>query len=123
MKTVLQYVQSALSSIDSDLVDSISDSEESMQVAEYLKDVYAELINQTDWEFLYQPLELVGIGDVASPTTSSLKTAQRHIEWIAYNIATSPTSFERRQLVYCPPEEFVVRYSQTGTNRRTSGGR
>jgi hypothetical protein len=49
--TLLEIVQSTLSSMDSDAVNNINDTIESTQVAEVAKEVYYEL-DDRDWETL-----------------------------------------------------------------------
>ena len=49
-KTLLEITQSVLSSMNSDNVNSISDIEESLQVAEKAREVYEDLMALEDWE-------------------------------------------------------------------------
>lgn len=106
-KNVLQYVQSCLSTMESDEVDSIAETAESMQVAELLKDLYYELINRQEWEFLKGAVTLTAAGDTAAPTKFTAPTGLRHLTNLWYNVADSGVS--RRHLQYVEPVEFLDR--------------
>jgi hypothetical protein len=116
-KSVLEYVQSTLSAIESDKVDAIADTEESMQVAEFLKDVYDEFINRQDWAFLHRAITLISAADTALPTKMTVAEGVRKVETLWYNVATDG-SLNRRKLVWLCPEDFLARTgSGSGTTR------
>jgi len=79
MKTVLEYVQSALRSIGSDSVNSISDTPEALDCAYMLKDVYMDLMTTRDWPHLKEVTQLVASGDSTKPTVMSLGVAVQKI--------------------------------------------
>lgn len=107
-KSVLKYVQRCLSVMDSDKVDSISDTEESSQIAEQLEEVYYELLARQDWPFLHKPLVLDGAGDVASPTSYTIPEAVKLIEQLSYNVSESG-GYIKRDLEYVDPMCFIER--------------
>lgn len=119
-KTVLQYVQSALSIMDSDLVDSIEDTVESRQVADLLYDLYFEFINRQEWSWLKQPVTLL---TPIAPGQSSLVQLKipdnvKKITYLAYDSAkVGATEIDYKELHYLDPIEFIKRASKSGTDR------
>ena len=110
-KTVLQYVQATLNVMDSDNVDDISDTLESLQVANHFSDVYYELLERQDWAFLHQAIDITAAADTSSPTQFSIDSSTRSIDWLRYNTATDGSEYNPRNLTYIEPEEFVLRFS------------
>jgi hypothetical protein len=82
VKTVLEYVKSALRSIGSDSVNSISDTPEAQDCANMLKDVYMDLMTTRDWPHLKEVYQLVASGDADKPTVMSL---ERPVQKIYYD--------------------------------------
>lgn len=119
LKTVLQYVQACLSTMDSDDVDAIAETEEATQIANLLADVYAELINRQDWEFLKRPITLTAAGDSAKPTLFNVPVGVRELRKVWYNISSLPGGLNRRELKRLEPEDFLERYGsgEPGGNR------
>jgi len=117
-KTVLQYVQAALSVMDSDEVDSVSDTTEATQVAELFYDVYYELVNRQEWSFLRGALQLTASGDTSTPTKVIIPEDAKRVRLVTYNIDTAG-GYQRRELVYLDPETFMRRFSggQAAGNR------
>lgn len=83
--TLLEIVQKVLNAMESDNVNSISDSEESLMVASHVQDCYYELLSQRDWPFLRTQLNLVGLSDLDNPTHMELPEACSKVLWIKYN--------------------------------------
>lgn len=84
-KTLLQMVQSILSSMDSDNVNSIDDTEEAMQVANFLKDSYFEIVSGLDLPNTFGIFQLQGSGDSTKPTVMYLPDGWNSIQWVKYN--------------------------------------
>ncbi len=110
LKTVLEYTQACLSTMDSDNVDDIADTVEAGQVANLLKDTYYELINRQEWEFLNGPISLVAAVDVADRTRFTVANTLRHLKALWYNVSNSGGT-ERRKLHYLEPVDFLDRFS------------
>lgn len=104
-KNVLQYVQSALNVMDSDQVDKIADTEESMQVAELLRDLYFEMLERQDWSFLKGPVEITAAADTSAPTKLIMPEDLTNLLNLWYNISES--GYEKRELCWVEPDEFV----------------
>lgn len=78
-------VQSILSSMDSDSVNSISDTVESLQVANYLRDSYYEIISGLDLPNTFSLIQLTGSDDPKKPTLLHRPSNALNIHWIKYN--------------------------------------
>lgn len=98
--TNLEYVQSILSSLGSDEVNSVSDTTESLQVLEILKTTYFNIISRTLPPEHKQLIQLDPSLDAAMPTLMYVPAGIKSIEWIKYynsNVfpdADSTTGFE-----------------------------
>lgn len=109
-KTVLQYVQATLGVMDSDEVDSINDTTESMQIAALLYDIYFELINRQEWSFMRGALTVTSNADTTNPTQCTLPENCKRLRNLAYNIDTAG-GFQRQELKYLDPVTFLRRFS------------
>jgi hypothetical protein len=83
--TLLQMVQDILNDMDSDSVNSIDDTEESLQVAQIVKTTYFNLTSQRDWSFLRAKDNLTGLGDTSNPTKMQIPTDFDKVIWVKYN--------------------------------------
>lgn len=82
--TNLNYVQSILSSLGSDEVNSVSDTPESLQVLDILKTTYFNIIGRTHPTEQTQLIQLDPSLDVTMPTLMYVPNNVRHIEWLKY---------------------------------------
>lgn len=116
-KTLLEYVQSSLSAMESDQVDTINDTLEAMDHANLLKEVYYEVLARQDWPFMRRPLTLDAAADPTQPTSFTIPDAVKLIEELAYNISETG-SYKRGCLEYVEPGCFVrqVQASEDATN-------
>jgi hypothetical protein len=95
--TLLDMTQNILSALDSDPVDSIDETVESVQVAELLKEAFQDIMSQREWPFLFTLAPLQALGDVNNPTKMKIPDNWNKIKWLKYN---------RKEVEYMPPEEF-----------------
>ena len=117
--TLLEMVQDILSSMDSDEVNSVSDTAEAEQVALILKNTYNNLVATRVIPERFQLTTLVSSSDVTKPTTMTLATGVGSIDWIKYNSRTATDTQDRYNMVkFITPEEFVQR--STGLNSSAS---
>lgn len=103
-RTLLAMTQNILSAMDSDEVNSISDTVESLQVAEVIRETYEELFQNTvipEFKILAQ---LEGLGDTDKPTYMRIPDNMDKIEWIKYDYETDGTTYET--ITYLTPAEF-----------------
>lgn len=94
--------------MDSDLVDAITETSESMQVAELLRDTYHELIQREEWDFLHGPVSITGAGDTNLPTKFTSPADLRRLNKLWYNIDESG-GVQRRELCWVDPVDFLNR--------------
>jgi len=108
-KTLLEIVQDALSAMDSDMVNSISDTEEALQVATIAKDCYYELILRNEWDFLKKLRELEPVSDSSKPNYLKIPKPVSEVHWFKYNVTKKNDRTTRwRDLIYKSPEDFVT---------------
>ena len=116
--TLLEAVQLILSSLDSDEVNSYSDTVESVQVANLLKSTYYDLATDLDLPEHETLFELDASGSSSKPTLMTVPTTVTKLVSVKYNNKlTSDTNNNYRDVYFQPFEEFFTRqnalYSQT----------
>lgn len=82
--TVYQMVEDILNDMDSDPVDTISDTEESRQVTEILKKTYFKIIDSREWPFLFNMFQVVETS-ASTPTEMTLPATVTRLKYIKYN--------------------------------------
>lgn len=82
--TLLDYVQLILSSLDSDEVNSISDTPESLQVANIVKQAYFNIIARADLPEHKQLVQLEGSLNPSQPVVMYIPDGISKISWIKY---------------------------------------
>lgn len=120
--TLLDYTQAILSSLDSDEVNSISDTVESAQVVKILKTVYEQIVAKNDLSEHYDLYQLEASGDNTKPTKMTRPTDVHSLEWIKYNVETaSNTDDYYRVIQFLPLDEFLDRMHQLVESDDTVG--
>lgn len=106
--TLLEMTQNILSDMDSDEVNSISDSTEALQVAEVIKTTYYNIIDGRDYPWLKELFQMSASGTTARPTHMTLPENVIDLEWIKYNcIKSGETRNKFKTIKYKTPEEFL----------------
>ena len=106
--TLLEIVQDILSDMDSDEVNSINDSVESLQVAQMIKSTYYNIIDGKDYPWLKELFQLEPSGVAAKPTFMKLPSTVIDLEWIKYNaIKQGETKNKLTKVLYKDPEAFL----------------
>lgn len=106
--TLLEIVQDILNSMDSDEVNTISETIESDQVAQVVKTTYYELISRRDWPHLKEMFQLDASGTTARPTHMSLPDRIVEMREVFYDVKQSgETRVKREPMKYLTPEEFM----------------
>lgn len=91
--TNLQYVQSIASSLGSDEVNSVSDTPESLQILECLKQTYFNMISRTDPPDHKQLIQLEPSLDTSCPVLMYIPNGIKSLEWLKYfNSNTLPNN-------------------------------
>lgn len=106
--TLLEIVQDILNDMDGDFVNSYTDTEESLQVAQIVKTTFAEFNTNNDFAHLRKATTLNSVSEAAHPNYLSLPENTSKLEFLAYNqklVATDPDRF--REVSYLYPDEFL----------------
>jgi len=99
--------------MDSDPVNSISDTVEAMQVANIIQDTYYEILNDRLWPRNKELLSLYPSTDSTKPTIMTIPPDVSSIEFIQYNKFRKEKDEEDRNhmigdLIYMEPSDFLV---------------
>jgi hypothetical protein len=107
--SLLDIVQDILSDMNSDEVNSISDTVESMQIAQIVKSVYFEMMGNKNWPHLRNFIRLQASGDNTKPTHMRIPDNIKELEWIQYNRRTnnSPSVAKYEDISYVDIDEFI----------------
>ena len=116
--TLLQIVQSILSDMDSEDVNSISDSVEAQQIASVVEDTYYNIISARLIPEHKKLLSLTSMSDTSRPTHFRYPDNTKNIQRVDYNISSTATP-NFREVIYLEPEEFLNRMNQTGLKVET----
>lgn len=101
--TLLEMTQNILSSMDSDEVNSIGDTVESLQVAEEIRNTYYELATALKLPSNEKLLTLEPLSDPTRPNYLKIPDAIQGIEWLKYKDEYG----DYQELRYMPPEQFL----------------
>lgn len=96
--TLLEMTQSILNAMDSDSVNSIDDTVESIQVADLVKEAFFDLMSQREWPFNFALAELTALADTNNPTKMQMSDSWNKIKWIRYN---------KKETQYLSPSDFT----------------
>lgn len=105
-KTLLDMTQNILNAMDSDEVDSIGDTVESLQVAEVIRETYEYITVGLDIPGRAGIIKLDASNDVSLPNHMTVPSDVERIEWIRYN---------GEPIEYKDPQSFVVYVAGRGT--------
>jgi hypothetical protein len=106
--TLLELTQSILSSMDSDEINSIDDSVESLQVVEVIKTVYNDIIARSDITKHKVPFTLDASGDITKPVLMTKPAEIDRIDYIQYNkVEDGDTDPLWTDLKYLPFQDFM----------------
>jgi hypothetical protein len=97
--TLLDMTQNILSAMDSDDVNSISDTVESLQVARIIVETYDELYANMDDPSMWGIVRLQSLVDVTRPNVMRIPDDVQDIKWIKYN---------GNDVTYQDPEDFIL---------------
>jgi hypothetical protein len=105
-KTLLDMTQNILNAMDSDEVDSIGDTVESLQVAEVIRETYEYITVGLDIPGRAGIIKLDASGDVDLPNHMTVPSDVERVEWIRY---------DGEPVEYKDPLSFVIYVSGRGT--------
>lgn len=119
-RTLLDLTQNILSSLSSDEVNSISDTTESMQVAEIIKTTYFNIISRSKMTSHSQLIQLNPSLDSTSPVLMYIPDGIGRIEWLKYfdsrltGSANEPMGYT--YVTILPIQEFIDTINQLNPN-------
>ena len=107
-RTLLEMVQSILNDMDSEAVNSISDSVEAQQIASVIEDVYYNIIAARNIPEHQQLLKMTSLSSSVRPTHFQYPTNTREIVSLAYNTDTSG-KINYQEIYFVEPMDFLSR--------------
>lgn len=119
--TLLQVVQSILSDMDSEEINSISDTVEAQQIASVVEDSYYNIIAARDIPEHNKLLALTAQGDSTRPTHFRYPDDVKKVERVDYNIGTAADP-NYTTIHFVDHETFLDRMNQDGLKVETIAG-
>lgn len=112
-QTLLELVQDILNDLDSDEVNSITDTVEALQVAQILKTTFYEIISGREWPHLKELINLDAVSDTSRKTVLKLPSNISELKWLNYNkIKEGETRVRWKEVEYLYPDEFILKLNQ-----------
>jgi len=106
--TLLEMTQDILSDMDSDNVNSISDTIESLQVAQIIETTYYEILSNRYWPHSTDLIRLEASGTASRPTHMKIPDVVTVVHWIKYDKRENVGDKKKLLPVeYLTPLEFV----------------
>jgi hypothetical protein len=109
-RTLLEIVQSILNDMDSEAVNSISDTVEAQQIASVVEDTYYNIIAAREIPEHKQLLQITPLSDNTKPTHFHYPANTKQIELLQYNIGTSGANWS--EIVFVEPIDFLNRMDE-----------
>jgi len=106
--TLLEIVQDILNDMDSDEVNSISDTIESVQVAQIVKTCYFEMIGNRNWPHLRKLIQLEGLATPTKPNYLAIPDGVKELESFKYDKFTSTNpNTKLLDVTFKQPDSFL----------------
>lgn len=114
--TLLEIVQDVLNDIDSDEVNSISDTVEATQIANVCRSVYYDVITTVD---LPEHMELMTVSGLSNSSRPNYMDADSvtEIKEFRYNVSETPGELEYKLIDYVSPDEFIQKIVTRDTSQ------
>lgn len=106
-KTLLEIVQYILNDLDSDSVNSISDTAESEQVASIVRSSYEKLIANRNWPHLRKLFQLEHVGDLTKPNYLRAPEGLKELTFFKYECQKQDGKLLQQEVTYMYPDEFL----------------
>jgi len=104
--TLLEMVQNILSDMDSEEINSLSDSNEAEQIAKVIENTYFGLIATRTIPEHAQVIKLNSASSSVRPTHFTFPSRVKNIEFLDYNVSKAVGGVEYQRLTYISPDEF-----------------
>lgn len=116
--SVLDMTQDILSDMNSDEVNSITDSVESMQVARIIQSSYFEMMGNKNWPHLKKLITLTSSGDADLPTHMKMPENIKELHSVEYNaIKDGETKIRWEPVTYITPDAFLRRVNDLNSDK------
>lgn len=116
-QTLLEMVQDILNDMDSDEVNSITDTAESVQVAQMIRTTFFEMITRKEWPHLRKMTTLGNMSDTEHPNYLVLPEDAVKMTYLAYNSKREAVDRDTfRSITYLYPDEFVTHCNRRNTD-------
>ena len=107
-KTLLEMTQDILSTLDSDPVNSISDTYESLQVATLIKTTYEDIVTEYGLPTNNKLTYLEGVGDTNRPTHLKIPDNVKALHWWKYDKRLDISdALMYTDIIYKDPKDFI----------------
>lgn len=107
--SLLEMVQDILNDLDSDEVNSIDDTIESVQVAQIIKSTYQAMMSNRNWPHQKRLLTLIPSGDDSLPTNFTVQEEIKEMVSVKYNCARLADGDRRvyKPVYWAEPDDFL----------------
>lgn len=105
--TLLEIVQDILNDLDSDNVNSISDTVESEQVAQIVRTCYWEMIGNRNWPHLKKLFQMESSGNIALPNYLRIPENLKQLEFFKYETQKEGERIVQKEIVFKHPDQFL----------------
>jgi hypothetical protein len=108
-RTLLDMTQNIMTAMDSDAVNSITDTEESSAIADLIETTYYDLIVNRHIPEHQELFELDALSDSTRPAMMEVPPTVEAIEWIQYDKrqSVSDTRLRWENVIYKQPKDFI----------------
>lgn len=114
--TLLEVVQDVMNDMDSDEVNSISDTVEATQIANICRSVYYDIITTVDLPEHMGLMTVTGLSDTSKPNYMDADSVTE-IKELRYNISDTIGELEYKLISYVPPDEFIQKIVSRDTTQ------
>jgi hypothetical protein len=114
-KTLLEIVQDILNDMDSDKVNSISDTVEAEQIAQICQSVFYDVITTVVLPEHDELLTVTGLGDNTKPNFMDANSVTK-IKELRYNVSDTSGQLEYKLIPYVIPTDFIQNILQRDTS-------
>ena len=107
-KSLLEMTQNILNDMDSDEVNSISDTVESQQVANIIKSCFNEMLSNRNWPHLRKLVQLDSLSSLAKPNYLQIPSGMKEMIFFKYDVRkVDQDSTVLADVKYKNPEDFL----------------
>lgn len=119
--SLVEIVREIMSDMSSDDISSISDTEESEQIARIVRSTYYEMIGHRNWPHLKRFRQLEAVSDSNYPTHFLLPDDIKELVFFNYDVSEyGDTDEDYQKMKWLEPEEFLRRANQLKSSDSTS---